>query len=140
MAEKRPNIHPFFTTKRNKSTKSTEDTESVTDSSTSINDVNEVNSEQALNECLDSSVIIIDDELEKDLPTSSIDNQSKEYLSQCVLVCCTSPTVYTPANESELESTLGKDKRSCQAAWFTTYSWLTFCKVRFIERNILLFF
>ena len=46
MAEKRPNIHPFFTVKKKKPTKSTEDAESSPDLSTSINDANVVNTEE----------------------------------------------------------------------------------------------
>ena len=136
MAEKRPNIHPFFIMKKNKSTKSTEDAESITGSPTSINDSKETNDEEVRNECLDSSVIIIDDELRNDESTSSIDIQVEEHLSECRLICCTSSTVYVPTDMFELQLTLGKDKRSCQAAWFTTYSWLTFCKVRCCKRKM----
>lgn len=109
MAEKRPNIYLFFTTKKSKPTNSTEDT-------------TEVNSEKVPNECLDLSFIVIDDELEKDASTSLINSQSEEHSSQCRLICCTSLTVYVLTNTFEFQSTSGKDKRSCQAAWFTTYS------------------
>ncbi len=55
MAEKRPNIHPFFTEKKKKPTKSTEDAESSPDLSTSINDANDVNTEEIPDE--ESSIL-----------------------------------------------------------------------------------
>lgn len=136
MAEKRPNIHPFFTIKRSKPTKSAENPESITGSPTSINNPEEVNHEKVPNDCLDSSVVIIDDELEKDTSTSLIQNQSGDHLSECGLVCCKSPTVYVPTSTFEFQSTLEKNKRTCQAAWFTNYSWLTFCKVSCCKRKM----
>ena len=136
MAEKRPNIHPFFTTKRSKPTKSTESAESVAGSPTSINDTDEVNNEKVPNDCLDSSVVVIDDELEKDTSTSLIENQSEEHVSECGFVCCKSSTMYVPTSASEFQSTLDKDRRTCQPAWFTTYSWLTFCKVRYCKKKM----
>jgi len=128
MAEKRPNIHPFFTVKKKKPTKSTEDAESSPDISTSINDGNDVNTQEIPDE--DSSIVVVDDQQEEDASSSFIDDQSRKQLSNCELVCCESLTVYVPASTSELQSTSTKDKRSFQASWFNIYSWLTFCKVR----------
>jgi hypothetical protein len=124
MADKRPTIHPFFTVKKRKQTESTDDTEPAADLSTSIDDAN---SEEVPHE--DASVIIVDDDLEENVSSSLVDDQSEEYLSKCELECCTSSSVYVPTTRSELQSTLMKDKRSCQISWFKTFSWLTFCKV-----------
>jgi hypothetical protein len=128
MAEKRPNIHPFFTIKKKKPTKSTEDAESSPDLSTSINDANDVNTEEIPDE--GSSIVVVDDQREEDASSSFTDDQSGKQLSKCELVCCASSTVYVPASTSELQRTSTQDKRSCQASWFNIYSWLTFCKVR----------
>ena len=73
MADKRPGIHPFFTMKKRKQTESTEDTEPTADLSTSINDAN---SEETPDE--DTSLIVVDDELEKDTSPSFVDDQSEE--------------------------------------------------------------
>ncbi|CAF3882931.1 unnamed protein product [Rotaria sp. Silwood1] len=126
MAEKRPNIHPFFTVKEKKPTKSTEDAESSAGLSTSINDGNDVNTEEIPDE--DSTIVVVDDQREEDASSSFTDDQSGKQLSKCELVCCASSTVYVPASTSELQSTSTQDKRSCQASWFNIYSWLTFCK------------
>ncbi|CAF3500966.1 unnamed protein product [Adineta steineri] len=126
MAEKRPNIHPFFTVKKKKPTKSTVDAESSPDLSTSINDVNNVNTEEISDE--GSSIVVVDDQREEDVSSSFTDDQSGKQLSKCELVCCASLTMYVPASASELQSTLTQDKRSCQVLWFNIYSWLTFCK------------
>jgi hypothetical protein len=136
MAEKRPTIHPFFTAKKKKSTKSTEDAESTADLPTSINNANDINSKKVSNE--DASLVVVDDESEEDAASSFVDDQPEKLLSSCDLVCFESPTVYVPTIESELQSMLTKDKRSCQSSWFNTYSWFTFCKVRYYKKKTLL--
>ncbi|CAF5109244.1 unnamed protein product [Rotaria sp. Silwood1] len=123
MAGKRPTIHPFFTVMKRRQTESTEDTKSIADLSTPINDVN---SEKIPDE--DTSLSVVDDELQENASSSFVDDQSEEQLSKCELACCTSSTVYVPVTESELQSTSMKDKRSCQASWFKIFSYVTFCK------------
>lgn len=132
MAEKRPNIHPFFTVKKKKPTKSTDEAELNADLSTSIDDANDVNNEEIPDE--GSPVVIVDDQREEDTSFSFTDDQSGKKLPQCELVCCASSAVYVPTNTSELQSTSTQDKRSCQASWFNIYSWLTFCKVHFYKK------
>jgi hypothetical protein len=99
MAEKRPNIHPFFTVKKKKPTKSTGDAESSLDLSTSINNANDVNPEEIPDE--GSAIVIAEDQQEEDASSSFTDDQSGKQLLKCELVCCASSTVYVPASTSE---------------------------------------
>ncbi|CAM4768570.1 unnamed protein product [Rotaria magnacalcarata] len=91
MADKRPLIHPFFTVKKKKQTESTEVTEPTADLSASINNCNDVNIEE--NPDRYTSLIIVDDELEEDVSSSFVNDQSEKLLSKCDLVCCTSSKV-----------------------------------------------
>jgi hypothetical protein len=77
MADKRPGIHPFLTMKKRKQTESTEDTEPTAGLSTAINDAN---SEEIPDE--DTSLVVVDYELEKDTSSSFVDDQSEEQLSK----------------------------------------------------------
>ncbi|CAF3731634.1 unnamed protein product, partial [Rotaria socialis] len=126
MADKRPLIHPLFTMKKKKQTESTEGTEPTADLSASINNCNDVNIEE--NPDRYTSLIIVDDELEEDVSSSFVNDQSEKLLSKCDLVCRTSSKVYVPVIASDLQSTSIKGLRSYQETWFKIFSWLTFCK------------
>jgi hypothetical protein len=124
MAEKRPVIHPFFSMKKKKEIETTKHEETIDLSSSNDETHDEANTN------IDASVAISDDQLVEEISSSSVNNQPEEHQSRCELVCCSSSTTYVRAFASEYQSTSTIDKRSCQESWFTTFSWLTFCKVR----------
>ena len=121
MADKRPIIHLFFALKKRKQTESTEDTKPPADLSTSIDNINRGDIPNQV-----TPLIVIDDDSEVDASSSFVDDQSEEKWSKCEFACCASSTVYVPTTESELQSTLMKEKRCCQLSWFKAFSWLTF--------------